>query len=110
MVCISELRGLQAFQAKHPEAVVVALNVANDDNAQDAVQRLISKQKLDALRIAPGMEWQRKFGLSEQIPVTLVVDAGRVRVVHDSVMADPVSFLEADLQAVRGAGTVPKGN
>jgi hypothetical protein len=102
MVCISELRGLQNFQVKHPETVVVAMNVLGDNHAQDAIDRLIRKQKLDALRIAPGKDWQDKFRLPEQIPVTLVIDSGKVRVIHEAVMADPVSFLEADLQAIRG--------
>lgn len=103
MVCISELRGLQNFQANHPDTVVVAMNVLDDKRAQDAIDRLIKKQKLDTLRIAPGKEWQDKFRLPEQIPVTLVVDQGNVRVMHDSVMADPVSFLEADMQAIHAS-------
>ena len=41
MVCISELRGLQNFQAKHPETVVIALNVLEDKHAEDAIDRLI---------------------------------------------------------------------
>ena len=101
MVCISELRGLEKFQARHPETVVVAMNVLEDEHAQDAIDRLIKKQKLDMLRVAQGKEWQDKFRLPEQIPVTLVVEGGKVRIMHDSVMADPVSSLEADLQAIR---------
>ena len=50
MVCISELRGLQNFQARHPETVVVAMNALEDEHAQDAIERLIKKQKLDMLR------------------------------------------------------------
>lgn len=103
MVCISELRGLQDFQSRHPETVVVAMNVLEGDAALNAIQKLISKQKLEALRIATGAEWQTKFRLPEQIPVTLVIYDGKVRVMHDSVMADPVSFLEADVKAVRAS-------
>jgi endonuclease/exonuclease/phosphatase (EEP) superfamily protein YafD len=103
-VCISELRGLQNFQTKHPETVVVAMNVQEDENTPDAVTRLITRQKLDTLRIATGKQWQDKFGVSRQIPVTLVLDRGKVRVMHDAVMADPVSFLEADLKAIHDAG------
>lgn len=108
MVCISELRGLQNFQAKHPETIVVAMNVLEDQHAQDAIDRLIKKQKLDMLRVAQGKEWQDKFRLPEQIPVTVLVDGGKLRIIHDSVMADPVSFLEADLEAIRTSSTLSK--
>lgn len=100
MVCISELRGLQDFQSRHPETVVVAMNVLEGDAALTAIHKLIAKQKLEALRVATGAEWQTKFRLPEQIPVTVVIYDGKVRVIHDSVMADPVSFLEADVKAV----------
>jgi len=109
MVCISELRGLQNFQARHPEMIVVAMNVLQDEHAKDAIDRLIRKQKLDMLRVAQGREWQDKFRLPEQIPVTVLVDAGKVRIIHDSVMADPVSFLEADLEAIRTNKALPMG-
>jgi len=105
-VCISELRGLQDFQARHPETVVVAMNVLEGNAALNAIQKLIAKQKLEGLRIATGAEWQAKFRVPEQIPVTLVVHDGVVRVMHDSVMADPVSFLEADVKAIRAAEQV----
>jgi len=49
MVCISELRGLQNFQARHPETIVVAMNVLEHEHAKDAIDRLIKKQKLDML-------------------------------------------------------------
>jgi UDP-N-acetyl-D-mannosaminuronic acid transferase (WecB/TagA/CpsF family) len=63
MVCISELRGLQNFQARHPETIVVAMNVLEHEHAQDAIDRLIKKQKLDMLHVAQGKEWQDKFRL-----------------------------------------------
>ncbi len=108
MVCISELRGLQTFQASHPETVVVAMNVLESDAAPSTIDKLVKKQKLDTLHIATGKKWQEKFGVPEQIPVTLVVKDGKVRVMHDSVMADPVSFLEADLQAIRSGAAAAR--
>ena len=69
------------------------MKVLEDEHTQDAIDRLIKKQKLDMLRVAQGKEWQDKFHLPEQIPVTLLVEGGKVRIMHDSVMADPVSFL-----------------
>lgn len=98
MICISELRGLQVLQAKHPELVVIALSVADD---KSAIAALLKRKKLDALRVATGKDWQGKFGLAETIPATVIVDGGRVRIVHESVLLDPVAELEADLAAVR---------
>jgi len=109
MLCISELRGLENFQAKHPDVVVVAMSTVDD---QAAMERIIQKNKLDALRVASGKDndWAGKFGLSEAIPQTVLVDRGHVRVVHDAVMEDPVAYLEADVAAVRGKETAAKGN
>ena len=100
MICISELRGLQQLQAKHPELVVVALSVADDKSAIAAV---LKRNKLEALRVAVGKDWQGKFGLAETIPATVVVESGRVRTVHQSVLFDPVAQLEADVAAIHAA-------
>ena len=81
---------------------MVAMNVAEGESA-DTVKKLIAKQKLDELRVANGKQWQERFAVPEQIPVTLVLDRGKVRVMHDAVMSDPVSFLEADLKAIHEA-------
>jgi hypothetical protein len=96
MVCISELRGLEKFQSRHPEVVVVAVSITND---RTAIESLLRRQKL-TLRTAVGEDWQGKFGLSEAIPATVLVEAGRVRIVHSAVMPDPVAELEADLAAM----------
>ncbi len=93
------MRGLQEFQAKHPDLVLVAVSVTDD---QRAIEKLLVEKKLDMLRVAIGTDWQEKFGLSEAIPATLVLDGGRVRAVHDGVLLDPVAMLEADLAAVKG--------
>jgi hypothetical protein len=98
MLCVSELRGLQEFQAKHPEAVVVAISV---DDATDSINKVLQRNKLDALRVAVDKSLQSKFGLSDAIPVTVIADGGKVRVIHDSVLDDPVLILEADLAAIR---------
>ena len=80
------------------------MNVLVSDTVSTSIGKLVKKQKLENLRIATGKQWQEKFGVSDQIPVTLVVCDGKVRIMHDSVMANPVSFLEADLVAIRGDG------
>jgi hypothetical protein len=98
MLCISELRGLQEFQARHPEVVVVAASITND---RAAIEKIVLRQKLGDLRMAVGEDWQGKFGVGDSIPVTVLIEAGRIRIVHNSVMPDPVAILEADLTAVR---------
>jgi len=76
------------------------MNVLDSPAAPAAIEKLVTGQKLESLRIASGLEWQQRLGLPEQIPTTVVIASGKVRVEHDSVMADPVSFLEADLKAI----------
>lgn len=107
MLCISELRGLQEFQAKHPEVVLVSMSVYDD---KGAIDKLIARQKLDTLHVAIGKEWQDKFGLSEAIPATVIVDQGRIRVIHDGVLLDPVAMLEADMIAIHGDPMLQKKN
>jgi hypothetical protein len=111
MLCISELRGLQEFQSRYPEVVVVAASITND---RAAIENLVRRHKLGALRMTVGEDWQGKFGLSESIPATVLIAAGRIRVVHNAVISDPVAVLEADLTAVRdsakAAGTSTKAS
>lgn len=98
MLCLSELRGLQEFQSRHPEVIVVAASVTNE---RVVIENLVRRQKLRALHITVGEDWQGKFGLSDAIPATVLVDTGRIRIVHNSVIPDPVPILEADLKAIR---------
>lgn len=71
-----------------------------------AIEKLAIKQKLGTLRTSIGTDWQGKFGLSEAIPATVIVDSGRIRAVHEGVLADPVAMLEADLAAIRAGAKV----
>jgi len=84
----------------------VAASITND---RKAIENLIRRQKLEALHTAVGEDWQAKYGLSEAIPATVLVDSGRVRIVHNAVMPDPVAELEADLAAMHGGSTQPVG-
>src|SRR5215472_18548347 len=102
MICISELRGLQEFQSRHPEVVVVAVSITNE---RAAIEKLLREKKISDLRTAVGEDWQGKFGLSESIPETVLIEAGRIRIVHTAVMPDPVAELEADIAAMHGAAT-----
>jgi hypothetical protein len=83
-----------------------ALEHEHAQGAQDAIDRL---QETDA-RQAPRGTRQRMAGLISPAGTNSSYAACRrrqgrkVRTMHDSVMADPVSFLEADLQAMRISG------
>ncbi len=77
---------------------MVAVSVTDE---RDSVDRVLGHQQLESLRVAIAKDWQGRFGLSEGIPQTVVVERGRVRVVHVSQITDPVAYLEADLAALR---------
>ena len=95
------------MQAKHLEIIVVAISVLDD---KAGVDELVTLQKLTKLHIAIGQDWQSKFGLTEAIPATVVLDGGRIRLRHESRLVDPVLELEADLAALHSAGAVAKAN
>jgi thiol-disulfide isomerase/thioredoxin len=95
--CIPELRGFQELQSKHPELVVAALAV---DSETLELDRLISKQKLDVLRIARADNLKDTFA-PNGIPITYVIDHGRIRVVHRSALSNVVAYIEADLAAMK---------
>jgi hypothetical protein len=79
------------------------------DDDRERINKVLSTYKLDKLRTAAiGKEWQQKFGLSEAIPVTLVLSSGSVRVTHDAVLPDAVAYLEADLNALQTGTPVGK--
>ena len=80
-----------------------------DDN-KDAIAKLLAKQKLDTLRVAIGKEWQDKFGISDAIPATVILDHGRIRVIHDGVLLDPVAMLEADIATLGTKSDPPPKN
>jgi thiol-disulfide isomerase/thioredoxin len=95
--CIPELRGFQELQSKHPELVVAAIAVNSDPSDLD---KLILKQKLDLLRIARTDNPLDAF-VPNGVPVTYVVEHGRIRVVHRSALSDVVAYIEADLAAMK---------
>lgn len=80
------------------------------EDDRERIDKVLTKYKLDTLRTATtGKEWQQKFGLSEAIPVTLVLSNGRVRITHDAVLPDAMAYLEADLAALQADNTAAKG-
>lgn len=80
------------------------------EDDRERIDKVLTKYKLDTLRTATtGKEWQQKFGLSEAIPVTLVIANGRVRITHDAVLPDAVAYLEADLKALQTEASPASG-
>lgn len=103
--CVSELPGLQEFQQKHPETVV--LTMVDESTETKALEDAIREKKLTVLRVArvPSEFWA-KFGAGG-VPTTLIVDgSGNVRIQHDGGVPDVPRYFEADLKAIAEAGPV----
>jgi thiol-disulfide isomerase/thioredoxin len=101
--CVYELKGLEEFQAKHPEVVVLTM-VKDDTEAKD-LQDVLKEQRVTKLRIAevPSGLFDRYGALG--VPHTFVVDeSGVVRVHHFEGLGDATKYLEADFAAIRDAG------
>lgn len=82
------------------------LALAETTAEQATVAKIVKRDKLDNFRIgiAPLALWER-FGLTG-VPNALVIDgSGTVRVEHLGDLADLPRTLEADLAAIREAGT-----
>ena len=97
MPCIPELPGFQQLQSKHPELVVAALAIQSDS---ESLGKLLRKMKLDALRIAPGDDLKENY-VPAGVPITYLIDHGRIRVVHRGALSDVVAYVEADLAALK---------
>jgi thiol-disulfide isomerase/thioredoxin len=102
--CVFELKALEDFQIKHPKAVV--LTVVKDDTEKNDLQEVLKERKITSLRVseAPAQLFDQ-FG-AIGVPHTYVIDQnGKVRVHHLGGMDDVGRELEADLVAIREAGT-----
>jgi thiol-disulfide isomerase/thioredoxin len=103
--CLGELPGLQEFQQRHPETVV--LTMVDESTETKALEDAIREKKLTVLRVArvPSEFWA-KFGAGG-VPTTLIVDgSGNVRIQHDGGVPDVSRYFEADLKAIAEAGPV----
>jgi thiol-disulfide isomerase/thioredoxin len=102
--CVFELKGLEDFQAKHPE--VVLLTMVKDDTEPNELQSVLKEQRVTALRISKvPPEIFDRYGV-QGVPHTFVIDEnGTVRVHHFEGLGDARRYLEADLAAIREAGT-----
>jgi thiol-disulfide isomerase/thioredoxin len=99
--CLPELPGFQELQQKHPELVVAALAISSD---RKEIDRLIKQEALETLRIANADSFSDAF-VPQGVPVTYVIDQGRIRVVHQQVLNNVVAYIEADLAAMKASAT-----
>lgn len=101
--CVYELKGLEEFQAKHPEIVV--LTMVKDDTELKDLLDVLKERGVKSLRISevPAELFDRYGAIG--VPHTFVIDkAGSVRVHHFEGLNDATRILEADLGAIRDAG------
>jgi len=100
-VCVSELGGFAEFHHLHPE--VTLLLVASDSKMQE-IRKAFRSQGISEQVIAAADGDVERFG-SNGVPQTYVIDEnGHIRVLHYGALPDVVSYLTADLAAVK---TVP---
>jgi thiol-disulfide isomerase/thioredoxin len=107
--CVYELKGLEQFQAKHPEVVVLTM-VTNDTEQKD-LQEVLKEQRVTALRISevPSEIFDRYGAIG--VPHTFVIDeSGVVRVHHFEGLDDATRILEADLAAIGAEEAKQRGD
>ncbi len=96
--CVSELGGFAKFHQSHPE--VSLLLVASDSKIQQIMKVFRSQGISEQVIVAADGDVER-FG-NNGVPQTYIVDEnGRIRVLHYGTLPDVVSYLEADLAAVK---------
>jgi thiol-disulfide isomerase/thioredoxin len=104
--CLPELPGFQVLQQKHPELIVATLTISSEP---EELTKLVKEEKLDTLRIAAGDSLQEAFVPNGAVPITYVIDHGRIRVVHQEPLSNVVAYIEADLTALQEASATSPG-
>jgi len=100
--CVFELKGLEEFQGKHPEAVVLTL--VEDDTKQKDLEEVLKERNLTALRVSkvPARLFAEYGAVG--VPHTFVIDeSGKIRVHHFGGMDDVTRNLDADFVAIKQA-------
>jgi thiol-disulfide isomerase/thioredoxin len=95
--CLPELPGFQELQRKHPELIVAALAISSE---RESLDQLIQKEKLNGLRIAQADSLKDAF-VPAGVPITYVIQNGRIRVIHNKALSNVVAYIEADLSAMQ---------
>ena len=102
--CLPELPGFQELQRKHPELIVATLAMSSE---RKNIDQIIAQEKLESLRIAQSDALGDMFA-NHGVPVTYVIDHGRVRVIHHESLSNVVSYIEADLASLKQDAKLPK--
>lgn len=96
--CVSELGSFVKFQQVHPEVKV--LLVARDSKVPE-IRKLFRSQGISEQIILATDGDVAKFG-ANGVPQTYIVDEnGRIRLLHYGGLPDVLSYLEADLSALK---------
>jgi thiol-disulfide isomerase/thioredoxin len=96
--CVSELGGFVKFQPVHPEVKV--LLVARDSTVP-GIRKLFRSQGISEQIILATDGDVAKFG-ANGVPQTYIIDEnGRIRLLHYGDLPDVLSYLEADLSALK---------
>jgi len=96
--CVSELGGFVKFQQVHPEVKV--LLVARDSKVPE-IRKLFRSQGISEQIILATDGDVAKFG-ANGVPQTYIFDEnGRIRLLHYGGLPDVLSYLEADLSALK---------
>ena len=101
--CLPELTEFEQLQQRHPELVVAALAISSE---RKEIERVIANEKLDTLRIAQADALGDVF-LNQGVPVTYVIEHGRIRVIHRQPLSNVVSYIEADLASLKDRAKAP---
>jgi thiol-disulfide isomerase/thioredoxin len=107
--CVLELKGLEEFQGRHPETVV--LTVVEDDTEMKDLEAVLKERQVKALRVSkvPARLFDEYGAVG--VPHTFVIDeSGTVRVHHFGGMEDAGRMLEADFAAIREEKVTQRGN
>jgi thiol-disulfide isomerase/thioredoxin len=96
--CVSELGGFVKFQQVHPEVKV--LLVARDSKVPE-IRKLFRSQGISEQIILATDGDVAKFGANGVQQTYIVDENGRIRLLHYGGLPDVLSYLEADLSALK---------
>ncbi|HYL72583.1 MAG TPA: redoxin family protein [Bryobacteraceae bacterium] len=95
--CVAELPAIEAFQKRHPEATLLAVEIGH--KAED-VRSFLSAHNLRTLHVGLSADWPRDFGLNA-VPISIVIDRfGQIQFAHVGQLADFGAILGKDLDVL----------
>ena len=97
--CVLELNALQAYQRQHPELVVAAIVLPDNDDAQ--VLTALRTQNADSLNVLKAdARVIDAFGIRGVPRLFIVDDKGLIRIDHRASMYDLGKHLDEDVKAI----------